>query len=131
MAGIGPYEDGTLKRIYEYKTDRIKGDMQNKVKKFVEEYNLSCGAAVRYIDLVSEIGELGKEILKATEYGQKDSGVNDAGGMEEMGDCIFSLLALCSEMDMEAHEALDYALEKYKRRFRKKGSIGSEKENLS
>lgn len=89
--------------------------MQNKVKKLVEEYNLSCGTAARYMDLVSEIGELGKEILKKTEYGQKDYAINETS-IEEMGDCIFSLLALCSEMEIDAVEALDHALEKYRNR---------------
>lgn len=99
--------------------------MQNKVNKTVEEYHLSCGASVRYMDLVSEIGELGKEILKETEYGQKDYSLNETS-MEEMGDCIFSLLALCSEMGIDADAALDYALEKYKKRFWEKGTVSSE-----
>ena len=100
--------------------------MQDKVKKAVEEYHLSCGAAVRYIDLVSEIGELGKEILKETEYGDHEYTINETS-IEEMGDCIFSLLALCSKMEIDADSALDYALEKYKKRFCEKGNISSER----
>ena len=39
--------------------------MQEIVENFIKKYNLSCGEKIRYIDLVSEIGELGKEISKA------------------------------------------------------------------
>lgn len=99
--------------------------MQNKVRNLIDEYSLSCSENIRYIDLVSEIGELGKEILKETDYGKKDY-VSNESSKEEMGDCIFSLLALCCEMKIDANEALDYALKKYRERFSAKGSIGSE-----
>ena len=32
---------------------------------FLDEYKLRCGITERYIDLSSEVGELGKELLKA------------------------------------------------------------------
>jgi len=37
--------------------------LQDKVKIFCEDHNLSTSAEVRLIDLVSELGELAKEIL--------------------------------------------------------------------
>ena len=39
---------------------------------FLDEYKLRCGITERYIDLSSEVGELGKELLKATDYGKVD-----------------------------------------------------------
>ena len=36
---------------------------------FLDEYKLRCGITERYIDLSSEVGELGKELLKAMDYG--------------------------------------------------------------
>lgn len=98
--------------------------MQRLVKKFIEKYNLSCGAQTRFIDLVSEVGELGKEILKITDYG-KESYRPSEGAADEMGDCLFSLLALCSEMNVDAEKALEHALDKYRRRFDKSGTVGS------
>lgn len=98
--------------------------MQEKVNQLIKSYHLSCGVQNRYIDLVSEVGELGKEILKETAYGEKAYAVNETS-LEEMGDCIFSLLALCSEMGIMANEALDYALAKYQKRLIEKGHIGS------
>ena len=44
---------------------------------------------------------------------------------EELGDCLFSLLALCCELDVDAEGALSGALEKYGARLRRKGDAGS------
>lgn len=98
--------------------------MQNKVNDLIDKYNLNITTEIRYVDLVSEIGELGKEIIKATNYNQKEFSVTkDTKG--ELGDCLFSLLALCSNLDINANEALEEALYKYKKRFEEKGSISS------
>lgn len=45
---------------------------------FLDEYKLRCGITERYIGLSSEVGELGKELLKATDYG-KSCFQNDGG----------------------------------------------------
>ena len=83
--------------------------MQKAVEAFVKKYQLSGGTSTRYIDLVSEIGELGKEILKESNYGKMDEAQSPekAGKCKfsedtvmEMGDCLFSLLALCCEMNI-------------------------------
>ena len=98
--------------------------MQKIVQEFTAQHNLSCGVQTRYLDFVSETGELGKEILKSTNYGKNDFTVTETA-VEEMGDCLFSLLALCNEMNIEAEEALKYAIEKYGKRFSAKGAIDS------
>ena len=98
--------------------------MQNSVKEFLEKNNLYCGEQIRYIDLVSEIGELGKEIIKSTNYGKQQYTMNE-NSLEEMGDCLFSILALCCEMDMDAEKALEYALKKYQNRMDAKGTADS------
>ena len=41
--------------------------MQRSVEEFVRRHGLSCGVQVRYMDLVSEVGELGKEIVKGSD----------------------------------------------------------------
>lgn len=76
--------------------------------------------------LTSELGELGKELLKATRYGQKPF-TPQPGCEEEMGDCLFSLLALCCEMGLDASKALDAALKKYEARYALYGHTGSER----
>lgn len=98
--------------------------MQTKVDEFISKHNLSCGEKIRYMDLVSEIGELGKEIIKGCEYGQKHY-INTPNSANELGDCLFSLIALCCEMGVDAENALNLALAKYEKRFATKGDISS------
>lgn len=98
--------------------------MQNLVKEFMEEYSCACGIENRYIDVVSEVGELGKEILKGTEYGKKEFKQRETC-IEEMGDCLFSVFALCEEMDIDAREALNYAIHKYRNRMSITQQMGS------
>ncbi len=98
--------------------------MQETVVKFIEKYNLSCDEKIRYMDLVSEVGELGKEIIKGCEYG-KQQYTKTPNSENELGDCLFSLFALCYEMNIDAKSALDKALAKYEKRFNLKGEISS------
>ncbi len=96
--------------------------MQKSVEEFLTRYDLHCGKNLRYIDLVSEIGELGKE-LQGCDYGNSD--YQSTASAKEEGDCIFALIALCCGMGIDAEEALNSALTKYERRFAAKGSINS------
>ena len=95
------------------------------ISSFMENYNLHCSVAARYIDLVSEVGELGKEILSSTEYG-KSAYCRTQKAEEEIGDCLFSILALCNEMGIHPETALNQVLEKYRKRFEEKGRISSD-----
>ena len=99
--------------------------MQQTVNSFINKYQLHTDEQTRYVDLVSEIGELGKEILKATNYGrQKYKQTSEA--IDEMGDCLFSMMTLCSQMNIDAKEALNRAISKYEARFKQKGSVESD-----
>lgn len=46
-------------------------DLQKKIEEFVRVHDIKCGAGERMLDLVSEVGEVSKEILKSTDYGRK------------------------------------------------------------
>ena len=46
---------------------------------------------------------------------------------QEMGDCLFSILCLCSCLGLDAQDALELALQKYEERFVEKGHVGSGK----
>ena len=101
-------------------------DAQQQAADFVREHGLSLSAQGRFIDLVSEIGELGKEILKATGY-ETEPFTNHKEITQEMGDCLFSILCLCSCLGLDAQDALELALQKYEERFVEKGHVGSGK----
>ena len=98
--------------------------MQKSVREFLETNKMTHNEQIRYLDLISEIGELGKEILKSTDYGKNPYSLNETT-WEEMGDCLFSLLALCCEMNIDAEKALSFAIDKYNRRLCLTGSAGS------
>ena len=45
---------------------------QDEVKEFTKKNRLSASPEVHMLDLMSEVGEIAKEILKATDYGKKE-----------------------------------------------------------
>lgn len=103
-------------------------NFQEIVKDFCNEYKLNCSIEFRFLDLTSELGEVGKEILKNTDYGKKNFIKNENFELE-LGDLLFSLLALANTCDVDIFQALFKVLEKYKKRL-KNGSVGSESDIL-
>ena len=45
---------------------KLLKDLQLKIRQFCEEHHLECSSEHRTLDLVSEVGEFSKEILKST-----------------------------------------------------------------
>ena len=97
--------------------------VQDKVKNFCEQHNLSTSSEARFLDIVSELGEMAKEILLHSDYGKKTID-HSARLEEEVGDTIFSLIALSNSFDIDMEVALDKVLKKYELRAHN-GSIGS------
>ncbi len=98
--------------------------MQQAVETFAQRHGLEMDVQSRYIDLVSEVGELGKEILQGSRYGADHFRVTPALA-DEMGDCLFSMLLLLSAARVDAGDAVAGALHKYESRWAAKGDIGS------
>ena len=101
-------------------------DIQEKVNDLIKKYDLESSLEIRYIDLVSEVGELGKEILKGNDYGKKDF-CNTENLESEIGDVLFSLVCIANGSNIDLQDAFDKVLKKYKERFFEKGNIGSGK----
>lgn len=98
--------------------------IQEKVDELIKKYNLESSVEIRFIDLISELGELGKEILKGNEYGKKDLS-NTENIESEIGDTFFSLICVANGLNIDLQNALDNVLNKYENRFSNKGNIGS------
>ena len=99
--------------------------IQKKVNDFNTKYNLSGSIETRFIDLSSEVGELGKEILEGIDYGKKEFSKTD--NLEsEFGDVLFSLVSAANCAGVDLGVALEKVLKKYVDRFNEKGHIGSE-----
>jgi NTP pyrophosphatase (non-canonical NTP hydrolase) len=60
-------------------------DIQDKIKKFTKDKSINSRVDVRIIDLISEVGELSKEILKGTDYGNKQFSITK-DWKSELGD---------------------------------------------
>jgi NTP pyrophosphatase (non-canonical NTP hydrolase) len=99
-------------------------DLQKKVLDFVERHNLKHSPEVSVLDLVSEIGEVAKEILKSGDYG-KNPPATTAEMKAELGDALYSLITLANSLDIDLEEALNMVLEKYEKRIKKTDSSGN------
>ena len=100
-------------------------NVQGLVSQMVKRYDLETTPELRYVDLTTEIGELGKELLKGSDYGKKKLEKTD--NLEsEIGDTLFSLTCIANSLNIDLQTALINVMRKYKNRFNQKGSIGSE-----
>ncbi|MFB6111309.1 MAG: MazG nucleotide pyrophosphohydrolase domain-containing protein [Halobacteriaceae archaeon] len=98
------------------------GDAQQRVAAFITAEGIETSAPYRTLDLVSEIGEIAKEILVTTDYGGQSEPDIPA---DELGDVLFATLALCERVNVDAEEALGTALEKYNDRVAEGDGPGS------
>ena len=99
--------------------------IQSRIEIFCNENNLNSNAEIRLLDLVSEVGEVSKEILKASDYGKRDYKVNESLVLE-IGDLFFSLITLANSLQIDLEEALEKVLLKYQTRIIKGNSPDSE-----
>jgi NTP pyrophosphatase (non-canonical NTP hydrolase) len=87
---------------------------QRRVAAFVESNDLEAPPEFRLLDLVSELDEVAKDAAESTDYGTEPDSL--AVEADELGDALFSLLALAESLDVDAGAALDEALAKYAQR---------------
>ncbi|MCF8305624.1 MAG: hypothetical protein K9I71_04440 [Ignavibacteriales bacterium] len=99
-------------------------ELQDEVKAIVRNYNLSSDLNTRLLDLISETGELAKELLTSTDYGRKGF-VKPENWIAEIGDIMFSLCVIANQTNIDLEEALKTSLNKYEKRFEMKGDISS------
>ncbi|MGD1994243.1 MAG: MazG-like family protein [Anaerolineae bacterium] len=99
-------------------------DWQRMAADFARDHDLLQDPAAHALDLSSEVGEVAKALLEATDYGRR----RPCPGPElavELGDALYALLTLAEVCGVDAGLALRDALAKYERRLAGKGSAGS------
>ncbi|KYH27942.1 nucleoside triphosphate pyrophosphohydrolase [Halalkalicoccus paucihalophilus] len=96
----------------------------SRVSEFNDEYDLELDPERRMLDIESETGELAKELLKASEYGEREVETTQEL-RDEFGDAYYSLLSLAAECGIDPEEALESSLAKYRERFDSSNSVGS------
>jgi NTP pyrophosphatase (non-canonical NTP hydrolase) len=99
-------------------------DWQRDVAHFAHRHQLQHDVGTHTLDLVSEVGELAKELLLATDYGRRSPQFGPRL-TSEIGDALYSLLALAEACGVDAEDALSAALEKYERRLADRGEASS------
>ncbi|HHS96747.1 MAG TPA: nucleotide pyrophosphohydrolase [Chloroflexi bacterium] len=97
---------------------------QRRVATFARQRGLLHDPVVHALDLAAEVGEIAKAVLEAVEYGST-SFQTTADLRAEIGDALYSLLALAEACDVDAGEALEEALAKYERRLAETGQARS------
>ncbi|KAF0194061.1 MAG: hypothetical protein FD169_2053 [Bacillota bacterium] len=102
-------------------------DIQDAVKRFTKENGLDSSMTVRIVDLASEVGELSKEVLRGTDYGNKPF-EKTTGWESEVGDVLFSLICIANVTNTDLEECLNNVLDEYNKRFADKRDIGSRAE---
>lgn len=99
--------------------------MNNSVQTLVSEFNRSHKNIIekhaRVLDLASEVGEVCKLAFSEKIYGPVDSSTWE----EELGDSLYALLSLMSDMEIDADKALRNVLKKYEERIVKQGQMQS------
>ena len=99
---------------------------QKTVAQFVTDHHLEAPLEARILDLVSEVGEVAKEVLKGSAYGQRAFQPTDAWPLE-LADAFFALICAANSTGVNLDHALALALEKYRQRLAAKGQAGSGK----
>ncbi len=99
-------------------------ELQKKIKEFCKVHNLESPPEYRILDIISELGEVSKEMLKMTDYGRKPAQFREEM-KSELGDLLYSLVAIANSLNVDLDEAIKIVLAKYEKRL-KKGGAGSE-----
>ena len=99
-------------------------DFQKNVATFVVDNQLEAPVNARLLDLVSEVGEVAKEVLKGSQYGHQPFHPTEEWS-GELADAFFSLICVANSTDVNLNIALTEALEKYGQRLALKGEAGS------
>lgn len=98
--------------------------IQKTIRDFVANNNSQTDVNIRLLDLVSKIGELSKEYLKATNYGNEIF-INTPQWEEELADVLFSVIVLANRSSVNLDRALKNALTKHASRIESTGQAGS------
>jgi NTP pyrophosphatase (non-canonical NTP hydrolase) len=86
------------------------------LKEFVAKHHLEAQPAYSLLDIMSELGEVAKELLKATDYGRR-TGTADAARMrEEIGDLMFAVAYLSTLYEVDPEAAMWDSVRKFEGR---------------
>jgi NTP pyrophosphatase (non-canonical NTP hydrolase) len=97
---------------------------QERTRDFIKHHGLGHTPQTHALDLMSEVGEVAKSLLQASDYGRSPLELS-AALSEELGDAFYSLVALAESLNVDLETALYGALTKYEARLAIQGHAGS------
>ena len=97
---------------------------QKQAAQFAQKHNLIRPSSVYALDLMSELGEIAKEILLATNYGTRPAQYRPELAAE-LGDALYSLCLLAETTGVDLEQALRDTLQKYEQRWQNRGHPGN------
>lgn len=106
-------------------------DWQELATRFAQKHNLIHTPGVYVLDLVSEVGEVAKELLLQSNYGAEAMTFEAADAATrqrlagELGDVVYSLCLLASAAGIDLNAAFHTTLQKYEERWLQKGHMNS------
>ena len=89
--------------------------LQKRIKKYCKENNRESPPEHRLLDIMSELGEVSKEVLEMSNYGRESFEYNENIKLE-LGDLFYSLITFANSLDLDLEECLNLSLEKYNER---------------
>lgn len=98
-------------------------DPADAVGSFVESHELRAAPEFRILDLVSEVGELAKNVTTSSAYGADPGAIRIED--EELGDVLFAAYALAHETGIDPTRALERSIDKYRNRIAESEDPGS------
>lgn len=90
--------------------------LQQEIDAFIKDKGCNNQIEVRLLDLVSEIGELSKELLTGSAYGCRPFEVT-GNWTGELGDAFFSLICVANATGCSLETCLKTVLMKYEDRY--------------
>lgn len=101
-------------------------ELQKKVSNFEEIHDLKTTPDIRVLDLLSELGEVAKEVCRCSNYGKGKLELEQTIWEMELGDVLFGVIALANATQVNLEKALNATISKMEMRIAAKGHPGSE-----
>ena len=86
------------------------------LKEFIAQHRLETQPAFSLLDIMSELGEVAKELLKATDYGRHPDTPDAARMRDEIDDLMFAVAYLSTLYDVDPEAAMWESVRKFERR---------------
>lgn len=98
-------------------------DFQKQTQEIIDRFKFDWSTYVQYIHLVEEVAELGEAITVAQGDRKKGRGeqalADHSDLIEEIGDSLFSVIAVANKLGVDSTEALEEAFKRYEVKLQK------------